>query len=114
MGFAARLEIQTEDRVCVLDASDPRELLLTLSKLLQKYDPDLLVSEYGDSFILPQLLQLSNRYGIPLPLNRDPKQAPLVQESLLLRLLWTHRLSLSLANPVRALAHRSAQCLSHG
>ncbi len=76
-GFRGELEIQTEDQVCVLDSSDPRELLLTLSKLLQRHDPDLLVSEYGDSFILPQLLQLSDRYGIPIPLNRDQKQAPL-------------------------------------
>jgi hypothetical protein len=35
-GFRGGLEIQAEDRVCVLDASDPRELLLTLSRLLQK------------------------------------------------------------------------------
>ena len=80
-GFRGKLEIQTEDRVCVLDPNDPRELLLTLSKLLQKYDPDLLVSEYGDSFILPQLLQLSTRYGIPLPFNRDPRQAPLFKKA---------------------------------
>jgi DNA polymerase-2 len=80
-GFRGEIEVQTENRVCVLDADDPRELLLTLSRLLQKYDPDLLISEYGDSFILPQLLQLSNRYGIPLPLNRDPKQAPLAKKA---------------------------------
>ena len=80
-GFRSELEIHTEDRVCVLDASDPRELLRTLRGLLQKYDPDLLISEYGDSFILPQLIQLSNRYGIPLPLNRDLKQAPLSKKA---------------------------------
>src|SRR5512143_1871526 len=44
-GFRGEIEVQTEDRVCVLDAGDPRELLLTLRGLLQKYDPDLLVSE---------------------------------------------------------------------
>jgi DNA polymerase-2 len=80
-GFRGELEIQTEDRVCVLDAGDPRELPLTLRQLLQNDDPDLLVSEYGDSFILPQLLQLSNRYGIPLPLNRDRKQVPLAKKA---------------------------------
>lgn len=80
-GFRGELEIQTEDRVCVLNADDPRDLLLTLNSLLQKYDPDLLVSEYGDSFILPQLIQLSKRFGIPLPLNRDPKQAPLARKA---------------------------------
>jgi len=80
-GFRGELEIHTDDRVCVLDTSDPRELLRTLNGLLQKYDPDLLISEYGDSFILPQLIQLARRYGLPLPLNRDPKQAPLARKA---------------------------------
>jgi len=45
------------------------------------------VSEYGDSFILPQLLQLSQRFGVPLRLNRDAKQAPLFKKSLFVHLL---------------------------
>jgi DNA polymerase-2 len=80
-GFRGELEIQAEDKVCVLDSREPRELLMTLGKLLQRSDPDLLVTEYGDSFILPQLWQLSKRYGIPLPFNRDPRQTPLVKKA---------------------------------
>jgi DNA polymerase-2 len=80
-GFRGEIEVQAEGQTTVLDSSDPREMLLVLNKLLLQYDPDLLVSEYGDSFILPQLLQLSQRYGVPLRLNRDSKQAPLFKRA---------------------------------
>jgi RHS repeat-associated protein len=76
-GFRSEIEVQIEERVSVLDASDPREMLLSLSSLLRQHDPDLLISRYGDSFILPKLLELSERYRIPIPLNRDPKQRSL-------------------------------------
>lgn len=52
-----------------------RELVRGLAALLRRHDPDLLVSAYGDSFILPRLLELARRYRIPLPLNRDPRQS---------------------------------------
>jgi DNA polymerase-2 len=50
-----------------------RELIQSIRHLLTHYDPDLLVSAYGDNYILPRLLELSRHYGIPLPLNRDPQ-----------------------------------------
>ncbi|HET7376178.1 MAG TPA: DNA polymerase domain-containing protein, partial [Anaerolineae bacterium] len=74
-------EVQTEDGLSVLDASDPREMLISFSDLLRKHDPDLLISQYGDSFILPQLLQLAGRCHLPLPLNRDVKQVPLSKKA---------------------------------
>jgi DNA polymerase-2 len=52
-----------------------RELLLGVRHLLERFDPDLLLSAYGDNYILPRMLELSRHYGIPLPLNRDPQQA---------------------------------------
>ena len=39
-GFRGELEIQTEDRVCVLDAGDPRELLLRIKKILSRSQSD--------------------------------------------------------------------------
>jgi DNA polymerase-2 len=51
-----------------------RQLLLGMRHLLEHYDPDLLISAFGDSYILPRMLELSRHYGIPLPLNRDPRQ----------------------------------------
>jgi len=51
-----------------------RQLLLGMRHLLERFDPDALVSTYGDNYILPRLLELSRHYGIPLPLNRDHTQ----------------------------------------
>jgi len=52
-----------------------RQLVLGLRHLLERFDPDVLISAYGDNYILPRLLRLSRHYGIRLPLNRDPMQA---------------------------------------
>ena len=56
-------------------ADDPREMLLRLRDLLVRHDPDAILTAWGDSFILPRLLELARRYGVPLPLNRDPERA---------------------------------------
>ena len=52
-----------------------RKLVLGLRHLLARFDPDVLISAYGDNYILPRLLRLSRHYGIRLSLNRDRKQA---------------------------------------
>ncbi|HVH30509.1 MAG TPA: DNA polymerase domain-containing protein, partial [bacterium] len=48
------------------------ETIRSLNRLLQRYDPDVLLTEWGDSVLLPQLQVLAARTGIPLQLNRDP------------------------------------------
>jgi DNA polymerase-2 len=48
-----------------------RALLINLSALLRQCDPDLLLTTWGDSWLLPHLLELSRQWRIPLPLNRD-------------------------------------------
>jgi DNA polymerase-2 len=52
-----------------------RQLVVGVRHLLERFDPDILISAYGDNYILPRLLRLSKHYGVRLPLNRDPKQA---------------------------------------
>jgi DNA polymerase-2 len=52
-----------------------RALVMGLRQLLERHDPDVLLSAYGDNYILPRLLRLARHFGIPLPLNRDPAQA---------------------------------------
>ena len=48
-----------------------RPLLVNLRAILDRHDPDLLLTSWGDTWLLPHLLSLSNNLGIPLPLNRD-------------------------------------------
>ncbi len=49
----------------------PRPLLLNLRAILNRHDPDLLLSTYGDTWLLPHLIELSKELDLPLPLNRD-------------------------------------------
>jgi len=50
----------------------PRPLLINLAAVLRRHDPDLLLTGWGDTWLLPHLLELSQKLGLPLPLNRDP------------------------------------------
>ena len=54
-----------------LSLTPQRSLLINLRAILQRHDPDLLLSMAGDTWLLPRLLQLSSKLGIPLPLNRE-------------------------------------------
>lgn len=58
------------DYRCAWDS--PRALLLTVRAVLRAADPDVILTAWGDSFILPELLRLSREQRIPLPLNREP------------------------------------------
>lgn len=58
--FSYRLPMQPE-----------RPFLVNLRAILQRHDPDLLLTTWGDTWLLPHLLALSQSLGIPLPLNRD-------------------------------------------
>ena len=83
-GYHAPLIIETEDpfdyapgRLHELTDDDPCEMLETIRDLLVRHDPDLIVSDWCDSFILPRLMRLSKKHKIPLPFNRDASRPPL-------------------------------------
>ncbi|MGD8854628.1 MAG: DNA polymerase domain-containing protein [Gammaproteobacteria bacterium] len=48
-----------------------RPLLVNLRAILQRHDPDLLLTVWGDTWLIPHLVELGERWGIPLPLNRE-------------------------------------------
>lgn len=65
------LEIQIEDECFVLDEyGEPTAL--SFQHMLKKYDPDLILTEWGDSTILPLLREQARRLKLSLSLNRDP------------------------------------------
>jgi len=81
-------------RACYrLALSAPRPLLVNLRAILMRHDPDLLLTTWGDTWLLPYLLELSEHSGLSsrqalrlpwraaqgggLPLNRDPAFRPL-------------------------------------
>jgi DNA polymerase elongation subunit (family B) len=71
-GRPGRLEAGVDGETVVLDGDDPVETIYSLNRLLRRYDPDVLLTEWGDPVLLPRLQALAARAGIPLDLNRDP------------------------------------------
>lgn len=66
-----QLEVTYENRTYSLEQEHPAEVLETLNWHLQRCDPDIILTEYGDSIILPYLTSLSEKFRVPLLLNRD-------------------------------------------
>jgi DNA polymerase-2 len=50
-------------------------LLVGLRAELRRYDPDLILTSWGDTWLMPFLMNISKESGITLPLNRDESQA---------------------------------------
>lgn len=49
----------------------PKEAISLLNGVLISFDPDVILTRFGDGWLLPKLLELSSKTGIPLNLNRD-------------------------------------------
>jgi DNA polymerase-2 len=66
------LKVRYEHSTWTLSLETARPLLINLNALLEKHDPDMLLTGWGDTWLLPKLVELSRQAGIPLPLNREP------------------------------------------
>ena len=53
-----------------------RPLLVGLRSIINRHDPDLLLTSWGDTWLMPHLLDLSRQANLALPLNREPSLAP--------------------------------------
>jgi DNA polymerase-2 len=67
--------IVSYEKVRYILALEPaRAFLIGLRSTLERYDPDLVITEWGDTWLLPYLLKLSKEHNLPLPLNRAKTQ----------------------------------------
>jgi DNA polymerase II len=66
------LYVRCGEEVHTFALNPARALLINLRALLNSYDPDLLLTSWGDTWLLPTLIALAEEHGLPLPLNRDP------------------------------------------
>ena len=66
-----QLEVTYEDRTYSLEQETPREILESLNWHLHRCDPDIILTDYGDSVLMPKLIELSEQHRVPLLLNRD-------------------------------------------
>ena len=53
-----------------------RPLLIGLRSIINRHDPDLLLTSWGDTWLMPHLLDLSHHADLALPLNREQSLAP--------------------------------------
>lgn len=70
-GHRGDLLVEVDGRQYGFHRERSRALVAGLARLLEQHDPDLILTAYGDSYILPRLIALAQRYRLPLPLNRD-------------------------------------------
>ena len=54
-----------------LPLDNPRQLLFSLNGILQQFDPDVIVTSYGDTWLFSYLELISKNTGIPFNPNRD-------------------------------------------
>ncbi len=70
-GYRAPIVVGYEGNEYVLTEASPKLMLEMLRAHLLRYDPDVILSDYGDSFLLPYVMSLAREHGVDLPLNRD-------------------------------------------
>ena len=70
-GRRGRIEAVMDGEALLLDGDDPRESIHSLNRLLARYDPDVILTEWGDEVLLPGLRTMARDAGMPLALSRD-------------------------------------------
>ncbi|MGI6251125.1 MAG: DNA polymerase domain-containing protein [Anaerolineaceae bacterium] len=65
------------DRLCYFTdlKLDSRLWLRAINDILREYDPDIIVTDWGDAWVIPFLLAQSDTANVTLALNRDPGRA---------------------------------------
>jgi DNA polymerase-2 len=66
------LQVTVEGETHELCQGEEAELLHAFTGLLERHDPDILMTKDGDAFLLPTLLWLAKRQKVTLPLDREP------------------------------------------
>jgi len=65
------LKVRLGERQYRFSFHEGRSLLIKLRALLKAHDPDLLLTVWGDNWLIPKLQELEEKHHIRLPLNRD-------------------------------------------
>jgi len=68
------LDIRFERAHVRLSLEPARPLLIGLAAILQRHDPDLILSDWGDTWLFPHLLELSKKHKLPFNPNRDQRK----------------------------------------
>jgi DNA polymerase elongation subunit (family B) len=66
-----QLEVSYDGTTYSIEHEEPADVLQALNRHLQRCDPDIIMTEYGDAVLMPMLVRLAVQEEIPLELNRD-------------------------------------------
>jgi DNA polymerase II len=58
-----------------LSLDDPRKVLFSLNGIFQQFNPDVILTSYGDVWLFSYLERISKKTNIPFNPNRDPSQS---------------------------------------
>ena len=76
-----QLHVKYNQREYCLTLESPRPFLISLKADLQRIDPDLILTDYGDTWLFPLLSQWEQETGIELNLNRDRERHVLTRKA---------------------------------
>ncbi len=76
-----QLHVKYNQREYSLSLESPRPFLIGLKADLQRIDPDLILTDYGDTWLFPLLSQWEKEAGIELNLNRDRERTVLTRKA---------------------------------
>jgi len=71
LGKLRSLTITCEGEETILEEGDHETLLSELNRLIRRFDPHAIITDWGDAFLVPALLDLARRAGIPLEFDRE-------------------------------------------
>jgi DNA polymerase-2 len=66
-----QLDISYDGTTYCLEHERPVDVLHSLNRHLQRCDPDIIMTEFGDAILMPMLARLAEQEHLPLLLNRD-------------------------------------------
>lgn len=81
LGTPQKLHVQCGKDHFTVSLKPIRPFLIGLRADLDRYDPDLILTDYGDTWLFPQLKNWSEEYGIALNPNRDEKREVLTRRA---------------------------------
>lgn len=68
------INVVVDKHVYHMTLTPARPMLINLASLLHKHDPDILLTSWGDTWLLPRLMELAETFKMDLPFNREASQ----------------------------------------
>jgi DNA polymerase-2 len=75
--FPSKLSLVFGDQSENLSTKEPARLLSRLSQLIDSYDPDFIVTRFGDQWLFPHLFSIAKELNLPFNPNRDKSRQPI-------------------------------------